>query len=139
MAQQFAQAAAAHLVAMGVGPEERVALMLPTSEAYFASFFGALFAGAVPVPIYPPFRQDALEAHVVRQGRILENAGASVLIATGDVATAAAGLRARVTSLRQVVTPEELGGPGRLPIRTTPAQSGSSAQMIDTRTAPVPS
>jgi len=29
------------------------------------------------------------------------------------------------------------GGPGRLPIRTTPAQSGNSAQIIDTRTAPV--
>ena len=29
-------------------------MMLPTRTDFFASFFGILYAGAVPVPIYPP-------------------------------------------------------------------------------------
>ena len=54
-------AAAARRVAVGlvirdVVPGDRVALMLPTGSDFFAAFFGVLYAGAVPVPIYPPAR-----------------------------------------------------------------------------------
>ena len=47
---------------------ETVSLMLRTEEAFFASFFGVLLAGGVPVPIYPPFRLDRLEEYAHRQG-----------------------------------------------------------------------
>jgi acyl-CoA synthetase (AMP-forming)/AMP-acid ligase II len=40
----------------GVEPEERVALVLPTGEAFLRCFFGILAAGAVPVPLPPPAR-----------------------------------------------------------------------------------
>jgi len=45
----------------GVPAGGRVALMLPTSRAFFISYAGILLAGAVPVPIYPPFRADRIE------------------------------------------------------------------------------
>ena len=45
------------LIARDVSPGDRVALMLPTSVDFFAAFFGILYAGAVPVPIYPPMQR----------------------------------------------------------------------------------
>ena len=41
----------------GLEPGERVAIMLPTSAAFFTAFFGVLYAGGVPTPIYPPARR----------------------------------------------------------------------------------
>jgi non-ribosomal peptide synthetase component F len=44
---------AAGLIARDIAPGDRVALMLPTSIEFFVAFYGILYAGAVPVPIYP--------------------------------------------------------------------------------------
>jgi len=43
--------------------------MLPTSRAFFVSYAGILLAGAIPVPIYPPFRADRIEDYATRQSR----------------------------------------------------------------------
>jgi acyl carrier protein len=51
---------AAELARRGVPAGGRVALMLPTSRAFFVSYAGILLAGAIPVPIYPPFRADRI-------------------------------------------------------------------------------
>ena len=68
------------LIARDVVPGDRVALMLPTSIDFFIAFFGILYAGAIPVPIYPPMRLSQLEDHLRRQIGILRNAGACMLI-----------------------------------------------------------
>ena len=62
-----AQSCAAELARRGVPPEGRVSLMLPTSRAFFVSYAGILLAGAIPVPIYPPFRADRIEEYAERQ------------------------------------------------------------------------
>ena len=81
-----AQAVATGLRQWNLGLGETVSLMLRTEEAFFASFFGVLLAGGVPVPIYPPFRLDRLEEYAQRQVGILRNAQAALLI-TFDEAT----------------------------------------------------
>ena len=68
------------LVARDVAPGDRVALMLPTSLDFFIAFFGILYTGAIPVPIYPPMRMSQIEDHLRRQIGILRNAGACMLI-----------------------------------------------------------
>ena len=70
-----AQRCAAELTRRGVSAGSRVALMLPTSRAFFVSYAGILLAGAIPVPIYPPFRADRIEEYAARQSAILNNAG----------------------------------------------------------------
>jgi acyl carrier protein len=55
------------LIARDVAPGDRVALMLPTGSDFFIAFFGILYAGAIPVPIYPPMRLSQLEDHLRRQ------------------------------------------------------------------------
>jgi 1-acyl-sn-glycerol-3-phosphate acyltransferase len=108
---QLAEAArkiAAALVTLDVVPGDRVALMLPTGMDFFASFFGALYAGAVPVPIYPPARLAVLEEHMRRQAGILRNAGARVLIAPPEAMRLAAFLRGEVDTLESVETAARL-------------------------------
>ena len=51
-----AVALATGLQALGIGKGDKVAIMLPTGREFFAAFLGALFAGGVPVPLYPPAR-----------------------------------------------------------------------------------
>ena len=105
---QQARAVAAGLQAREVGPGDAVALMLPTCPAFFPCFLGIQLAGAVPVPIYPPARPSQLEDHLRRHAAILDNAGARLLIASGEVALPAGLLRGLVAGLRGVVLADEL-------------------------------
>lgn len=54
------------LAAVGVRPAERVAIALPNSVAYAQAFFGVLAAGAVAVPLPPPYRFASLDIHLRR-------------------------------------------------------------------------
>jgi acyl-CoA synthetase (AMP-forming)/AMP-acid ligase II len=64
------------LTKRGLVPGERVAIMLATETAFFEAFFGTLYAGGIPVPVYPPFRRSQVEDHLRRQAGILKNAEA---------------------------------------------------------------
>ncbi len=90
------------LIARDVAPGDRVALMLPTSVDFFTAFFGILYAGGIPVPIYPPMRLSQLEDHLRRQAGILRNAGACLLISMPEGRRLAGLLRAQVETLRIV-------------------------------------
>jgi len=90
------------LIAHDVAPGDRVALMLPTSIDFFTAFFGILYAGAIPVPIYPPMRLSQLEDHLRRQTGILRNAGACMLITMPEGRRLAGLLRAQVETLSAV-------------------------------------
>jgi 1-acyl-sn-glycerol-3-phosphate acyltransferase len=92
-----------------VRPGDRVALMLPTGESYFFSFFGILLAGAVPVPIYPPTRPSQLEEHLRRHGRILLNAGVRLLITIQEARRVARLLKTQVPSLQHIVDWADFG------------------------------
>lgn len=105
-------AAAAGLQGFGLAPEESVAIMLPTGQDYFVAFCGALYAGGVPVPIYPPFRTAQLEEHLRRQARILDNAQAALLIVPAEAMALAPLLKAQVASLRAVLTVADLRAQG---------------------------
>ncbi len=110
---------AAGLAARGVSRGQAVALMLRTEPAFFDAFFGALLAGAVPVPIYPPFRADRIEEYASRQVGILTNAGARLLITFAEVAPLARVLRNRVAALEGVTTVERLASGGGRPPAVT--------------------
>ncbi|WP_424361689.1 AMP-binding protein [Methylocystis parvus] len=97
-----ARRVAAGLIARDIEPGDRVAIMLPTSLDFFASFFGILYAGAAPVPIYPPMRLSQIEDHLRRQAGILQNAGARILITMPEGLSLAALLRTQVDSLESV-------------------------------------
>ncbi len=101
-----ATAVARGLEARGLEHGRSVALMLPTSEDFFSCFFGILFAGGVPVPIYPPLRADQIEEYARRQSGILRNAEAQFLITFRRAEILGRLLRPGVPSLEAVLTPE---------------------------------
>ncbi|PSJ47852.1 acyl-phosphate glycerol 3-phosphate acyltransferase [Zobellella endophytica] len=102
---------AAALQQAGVAPGQAVAIMLPTSLAYFHCYFGILLMGAIPVPIYPPARASQLEDHVLRHAGILANAAAVLLITVPEAKVVARLLQARVPGLRRLATPEQMVAP----------------------------
>jgi acyl carrier protein len=114
--QAAAHAVAQGLIARDIVPGDRVAMMLPTSTDFFASFFGILYAGAVPVPIYPPARMAQLEEHMRRQIVILRNAGARMLITVPEGRALAVLLRSQVETLKSVETVTTVSAETNLPL-----------------------
>jgi fatty-acyl-CoA synthase len=99
---------ASALIRHGIQPGHTVALMLPTGAQFFQSFMGILYAGAIPVPIYPPFRPDQLAEYAVRETKILRNAEVRCLITFSKAQTLGKILRAQVPSLTTVTTATQL-------------------------------
>ncbi|NMF96183.1 AMP-binding protein [Aromatoleum toluolicum] len=117
---QGAQRIAAGLQQRGIAPGDAVAIMLPTSLDFFTSFFGALLAGGVPVPMYPPTRPSQLEDHLHRQSGILESCRAPVLITDAQVQPVARLISTPSGSLRHTVTARELSAGSGSPAAAAP-------------------
>ena len=93
---------AAGLIDRDIMPGDRVALMLPTSVDFFTAFFGILYVGAVPVPIYPPMQRAQIEEYARRQAAILRNAGARMLITVPEALRLGSLLRGLVATLSTI-------------------------------------
>ncbi|MEK7738192.1 MAG: AMP-binding protein, partial [Pseudomonadota bacterium] len=115
-----AEAVAHGLLRRGLAAGATVAIMLPSGPDFFRAFFGALLAGGVPVPLYPPARASQIEEHLGRQAGILESCQASFLLVTAEVRLPGRLLQARVEGLSQVLTLVELVKPAE-PMTDQPA------------------
>jgi 1-acyl-sn-glycerol-3-phosphate acyltransferase len=120
---------AAGLIARDILPGDRIALMLPTSLEFFTAFFGILYAGAVPVPIYPPARPSQIEDHLRRQAGVLRNAGARILVTVPEGLRLAGILKGQVETLDTVETVSQLAAD---PSRTAlpPVTDGAATAFI---------
>jgi 1-acyl-sn-glycerol-3-phosphate acyltransferase len=107
-----AVAVATALRAHGIGRRDPVTIMLRTEAAFFQAFFGTLLAGAIPVPIYPPFRADRIAEYAQRQVGILSNAGTRLMITFAEVERLAGLLRGQIPTLTAVTTLDDLAPPG---------------------------
>jgi len=76
-----ARSAAGRILASGVAPGQRVALVYPTCAGFFDAFFGTLLAGAVPVPLYPPVRLGRLDEYHERTAAMLKAVDARLVLA----------------------------------------------------------
>ena len=103
-----ARSVAAGLIEADVAPGDRIALMLPTGTEFFIAFLGILYAGAVPVPIYPPMQLAKIEEFMRRQAGILRNAGARILVTVPEGLQSAAMLRRLVPTIDAVRSVESL-------------------------------
>src|SRR5260221_13182246 len=69
----------------GIRRGDRVAIVLPTGAAFMDAFFGALFAGAVPVPLYPPVRLGRMDEFHKRTARMLQVCGARMVLSDARI------------------------------------------------------
>lgn len=115
MLQEQAKALAAGLLGHGLASGDKVAIMLPTGREFFAAFYGALYAGCVPVPLYPPVRPSQIEDHMRRIAGIVANAQAAMLVTVDQAKPLGYLLRAQCESLRAVMTVPGLTVAGAAP------------------------
>jgi long-chain acyl-CoA synthetase len=91
---------AGHLRALGLAPGDRVAIVMRNDVAYLESLYAVWWAGLAAVPINA-------KLHAGEVGFILDDAGASALIASEDLADALAPL---APSLRATLVPGSARG-----------------------------
>lgn len=109
-------------------PGRAVAIMLPSGFDFFAAYFGALIAGGVPVPLYPPVAPTRLAEELRRQSGILGNCQAPILITVAEAKLPARLLKARVDTLQAVVTVGELAAAG--PESALPAVAAQDSALL---------
>src|SRR5690242_1662827 len=103
-----AQRRAAHYLASGLKPGDRVALIVPEGEHFIPSFLGALWAGLIPVPLYPPVSLGKLDAFMDALVNTLNVARPRALVSTDRVAKVLWSAIGRIPSIEKVLTAEEL-------------------------------
>jgi fatty-acyl-CoA synthase len=104
----------AHLAARGLARGDRVALVIPEGDEFVLSFLGALFAGVVPVPIYPQLTFKNIEGYHETLAHIARASGARMLLTTAPTRPFVEPVAARVDSLRDrsdaILTTDDLAG-----------------------------
>jgi fatty-acyl-CoA synthase len=96
------------LQALGLKKGDRVALILPTSEDFILCFFGAIRAGIVPVPIYPPLGLGQLQTYLDNTRHIVAKSGARALVTTAKIKRLLGTVQAACPMLEQVVAVEAI-------------------------------
>ena len=110
---------------LGVQPEQRVALILLDSPAFAYSFFGAIKAGAVPVPLNTLWRAKDYEY-------ALNDSGARVLVISGALLGEFSAIdRAALRRLAHVIVVGDTI-PGALSFETLLAESSPSCEAEPT-------
>jgi acyl-CoA synthetase (AMP-forming)/AMP-acid ligase II len=116
-----ARAVCGGLQELGVRRGDRVALVFPTSQGFFAAFFGALLAGAVPTPLYPPVRLGRLDEYLHRTARMLEVTQAAVVLADSRVKRILGEAVAKARPRLGCRTLDELPRADGAPVAVTPS------------------
>lgn len=98
--QRQAQAFARRLIAGGIARGERLLLIAETWPGFCVAFFGAQYAGIVPVPVPVPIGLGAKDSYIATLRRSIAASGAIGILAPDDLAafaiTAAEGTTARL-------------------------------------------
>ena len=96
------------LQALGCSKGDRVALILPDNADFVFAFLGAIRAGVIPVPIYPPTGLGKLAGYLENTLHIVERSGAKLLLTNGDVKRVLGTVVAQAPALEKVVAVETL-------------------------------
>ncbi|HEY8087912.1 MAG TPA: fatty acyl-AMP ligase [Polyangiaceae bacterium] len=111
----------AHLAARGLRKGDRLAMVIPDGDQFVLSFLGALFAGVVPVPIYPQLTFKNIEGYHETVAHIVRASGAAMLLTTAATRAFVEPVLARVDTLGCVVSVDELvGDVGASGVHVTP-------------------
>jgi fatty-acyl-CoA synthase len=96
------------LQALGLRKGDRVALILPNNDDFVLCFMGAIRAGIVPAPIYPPMALGQLQAYLDNTRHIVDKCGARVIVTTAKIKRLLGTVQSSCPALEQVVAIEAL-------------------------------
>lgn len=94
------------LQALGLRKGDRLALILPNNDDFVLCFLGALRAGVIPVPIYPPMALGQLQAYLDNTRHIVAKSGARALVTNAKIKRLLGTVQAECPALEQVVAIE---------------------------------
>ncbi len=93
---------------LGLKKGDRLAMIIPEGEDFVLSFLGAVRAGIVPVPMYPPLALGKLDTYVETASRILTSSGAKMLLTTKQVAPVVWSLVSKVSTMQDLLLVDKL-------------------------------
>jgi fatty-acyl-CoA synthase len=99
---------ARYFLSLGLRKGDRLGMVVPDGEDFVLSFYGAMRAGIVPVPMYPPLALGKIDGYVESAGRILATAGARMLLTSKEVAPILWSLTSTVAGLEDLVLTEKV-------------------------------
>lgn len=70
----------------GAKPGERVILVLPDEREFVEAFLGAVVAGLVPVPLFPPFMLAQLDSYLSHTERIVGQCESKLIVTIPEIA-----------------------------------------------------
>ena len=98
----------AALQALGCAKGDRVALILPDNADFIFAFLGAIRAGVVPVPIYPPTGLGKLTGYLSNTLHIVARSGASLIVTTSEIKKLLGTVQAKAVQLQRIATIDQL-------------------------------
>jgi fatty-acyl-CoA synthase len=96
------------LQAMGLKKGDRIALILPDNQDFVFAFLGALRAGIIPVPIYPPAGLRKLGGYLDNTLHIAKKSGARMVLTDGDIRRLLGTVQSGAPDLEKVVAVEPM-------------------------------
>ena len=109
------------LQSLGLRKGDRVALVLPDGDDFVFTLLGAMRAGLVPVPMWPPLGLGQLGGWLDGARHIVQRSGARALVTTPKIARMLGTVDASCPALKQIVTADSLrdAGDDLRPIKIT--------------------
>lgn len=96
------------LQALGLRKGDRLAIILPENDDFLFTFFGALRAGIIPVPIYPPTGLGQFRGYLESTRHVVARSGARALVTTPTIQRLLGGVEASCPSLRKILSIQEV-------------------------------
>ena len=103
-----AERRARYFRSLGLEKGDRLAMIVPEGEDFVLNFFGAVMAGVVPVPMYPPLALGKLDSYIDSAARVLSSSGAKMLLTTKQVSPIVWSLVGRVSGLKDLLLTEKV-------------------------------
>lgn len=96
------------LQALGLKKGDRVALILPDNTDFVFAFLGAVRAGIIPVPIYPPTGLGKLAGYLDNTLHIVAKSASKLLVTNNEIKLMLGTIQAKSPGLERVVDIETL-------------------------------
>lgn len=106
--RQEAERRGRYFRSLGLEKGDRLAMIVPEGEDFVLNFFGAVMAGVVPVPMYPPLALGKLDSYIDSAARVLTTSGAKMLLTTKQVSPIVWSLVSRVAGLKDLLLTEKV-------------------------------
>jgi fatty-acyl-CoA synthase len=106
--REEARRRAAHLRSLGLKKGDRLALVIPDGDEFVLSFIGAVYAGIVPVPIFPQLSFKNIDAYHDSLAHIARASGAKRILTTKTTREFIEPVLAKVDTLEGICTVDAL-------------------------------